>query len=483
MNIAGVNSSPLLSGTSPSVGLPIPLLVNSAVPEGFTGTLVEQIALLSAAINQNKLPLQIQNIVQSKVTESVNGNVSLLENKSTLQELAALLGKELPVSYKINEDVKPEAIQAALTDLLKYMTTGSASEKVNTDQNSADQNVDEAKMNVPAQVSPNQVFSGLMTESVENKPEKQTEDTQIENQPDNTRSIDGESPEIISQLLMPPALPEGKITEKKIDDSSANEDVITENAVLSFLTPVVTDNKLNLQPSVTNNKLNSLKEDTPLDIFLPKAAAFKAPVQDKQQSLDLNLNSLEKTVLIEQPSSSLSADKAAPQQIPDIVQLDKPLSTKTDVPAITKPLTHPDWSKDMGDRIIWMNNKAIPAAEIRLNPQHLGPISVRIDINQDQATITFSAQHSAAREALEASIPKLREMMSAQQLNLVDVNISQQSTPDHGRSSSQGFAQTAGGSGNEQGNKSMATEGVTNVIEDIENGQAIVSKGLLSLYA
>lgn len=451
MNIAGVNSSPLLSGTSSSEGVPAPLIGNNAVPEGFTGTLMQQIASLSAAISQSELPQQLQNFAQSKITNNVNGNVCVLENKDDLQKLAALLGKELPMSYKINEDASPEANPAALTDVLKYIAASAVAEKA-----TADQNVDEKMMDVSAQMSPRQVDSGLSTERVENKTENQTEDI--------------ESPGILSELLTPLALPEVKPAEKKIDDSLTNAVVIKEKASLSSVRPLVAD-----------SKLNSLEEDTSFDIFLSKAAAFNPSVQDKQQGIDLN--SFEKAVLIERQSPSLVADKTVPQQILDMAQLDKQVGTGTDVPAIIKPLAHPDWSRDMGDRIIWMNNKAIPAAEIKLNPQHLGPISVRIDINQDQATITFSAQHGAVREALEASIPRLREMMSAQQLNLVEVNISQHSTSDQGRSSPQGFAQTTGGSGSGQGNVSIAAEGITDVVEDIENGQAVVSKGLLSLYA
>jgi Flagellar hook-length control protein FliK. len=99
---------------------------------------------------------------------------------------------------------------------------------------------------------------------------------------------------------------------------------------------------------------------------------------------------------------------------------------------MTKPLSHPEWNKDLGERIVWMNSRAIPSAEIRMNPPHLGPISVRVDVSDDQATVVFTAQHAAVRETLEASIPKLREMMSAQHLNLAEVNISQGSASDQG---------------------------------------------------
>jgi flagellar hook-length control protein FliK len=129
-----------------------------------------------------------------------------------------------------------------------------------------------------------------------------------------------------------------------------------------------------------------------------------------------------------------------------------------------------------------MSSKAIPAAEIRLNPQHLGPVSVRVNVADDQATVVFTAQHAATREALEASIPKLREMMAAQQLNLVEVSVSQGSSSDQGRSQSQNYAQTADGRG-QQGAAGAVVDGIDDVEQEIESGRAVVSKGLLSIYA
>ena len=148
---------------------------------------------------------------------------------------------------------------------------------------------------------------------------------------------------------------------------------------------------------------------------------------------------------------------------------------------MTKPLSHPEWSKDLGERIVWMNSRAIPSAEIRLNPPHLGPISVRVDVSDDQATVVFTAQHAAVREMLEASIPKLREMMGAQQLNLVEANVFQGPAPDQGRSQSQNFAQTA--DGRRQVPMAVVADGVDEVEQEIASGQAVVSNGLLSIYA
>jgi flagellar hook-length control protein FliK len=126
----------------------------------------------------------------------------------------------------------------------------------------------------------------------------------------------------------------------------------------------------------------------------------------------------------------------------------------------------------------------------------MGPVSIRIDINQDQATIAFMAQNANVRDALEASIPKLREMLSTQQLNLADVSVSPQTNSNtDGRS--QQFNQQMGdaamnSSGNQRNNPTLDVNG--NVIastdnreiENIENAQVIGdngTNGLLSIYA
>ncbi len=72
--------------------------------------------------------------------------------------------------------------------------------------------------------------------------------------------------------------------------------------------------------------------------------------------------------------------------------------------------------------------------------------------------------------------------MGSQQLNLVDVNVSQGAASDQGRSQSQNFAQTADGRG-QQGAAGAVIDGVDDVEQEIESGRAVVSKGLLSLYA
>src|SRR5690606_14335081 len=95
--------------------------------------------------------------------------------------------------------------------------------------------------------------------------------------------------------------------------------------------------------------------------------------------------------------------------------------------AIDMPLRQAGWDQALGDRVVWMVNQKFQGAEIKLNPPQLGPIEVRIQMHHDQAQVSFTAQHGAVRDALEAALPRLREMFAANGLGLGDVNVSQQS--------------------------------------------------------
>ncbi|HWQ94848.1 MAG TPA: flagellar hook-length control protein FliK [Gammaproteobacteria bacterium] len=94
---------------------------------------------------------------------------------------------------------------------------------------------------------------------------------------------------------------------------------------------------------------------------------------------------------------------------------------------IPLPLTHPDWDQALGQRVMWLVKQDMQGAELRINPPQLGPIEMRIVMNNDQTSVSFTSQHAAVREALEAAVPRLRDMFSDNGLNLANVNVSQHS--------------------------------------------------------
>ena len=96
--------------------------------------------------------------------------------------------------------------------------------------------------------------------------------------------------------------------------------------------------------------------------------------------------------------------------------------------SVKTPLAQGNWDQALGERIQWMVSQKMQGAQIRLNPAQLGPMEVRIQVHNDQASIQFSSAHSMVREALEAALPRLRDMFDASGVELVDVDVSGQSS-------------------------------------------------------
>ncbi|HEU4531896.1 MAG TPA: flagellar hook-length control protein FliK [Steroidobacteraceae bacterium] len=106
-----------------------------------------------------------------------------------------------------------------------------------------------------------------------------------------------------------------------------------------------------------------------------------------------------------------------------------PATAQADAPVLDlrTPVQQPEWAESLGEKVVWLSQSEANSAQIRLNPAHLGPLEVQVSIDQDQASVSFVAQHAVTREALEAAAPRLRELLQTQGFGNVNVDISQHS--------------------------------------------------------
>lgn len=111
----------------------------------------------------------------------------------------------------------------------------------------------------------------------------------------------------------------------------------------------------------------------------------------------------------------------------------------------------PAWDNALGQKIVWMVGGAEQTASLSLNPPDLGPLQVVLNVTNDQADATFIAAQPEVRQAIEAAMPKLREMMGEAGIQLGQANVSaqaqgqQQAAGDQQRQSQQ---RGNGGNGN-----------------------------------
>lgn len=101
------------------------------------------------------------------------------------------------------------------------------------------------------------------------------------------------------------------------------------------------------------------------------------------------------------------------------------------------------FSPVMKQQLVTMVSQGIQHAEIRLDPPELGHMLVKIQVHGDQTQVQFHVTQSQTRDVIEQAIPRLRELLQEQGMQLADSHVSQ---GDQGQRREGSFGE-GGGSG------------------------------------
>jgi flagellar hook-length control protein FliK len=150
------------------------------------------------------------------------------------------------------------------------------------------------------------------------------------------------------------------------------------------------------------------------------------------------------------------------------------------VPGQPVQMQQPGWSEAVVDRVMWLSSQNLKSAEIQLDPAELGRMEVRIDLTKDQAQVTFLSPHAGVRDALEGQMQRLREMFTQQGMNLMDVNVSDQSLARGWQGGTDGGGSSRGGSSAE----GEADDGEVQLgVSEIAGNRSAGNRGLVDFYA
>ena len=87
-------------------------------------------------------------------------------------------------------------------------------------------------------------------------------------------------------------------------------------------------------------------------------------------------------------------------------------------------------SDEVAERINMMMAKNLKHVDIRLDPPEMGRMHIRLNMGTDSAGVQFTVSNQQARDAIEQSLPRLREMFAQQGIQLADTSVQQQSSGD-----------------------------------------------------
>jgi flagellar hook-length control protein FliK len=98
---------------------------------------------------------------------------------------------------------------------------------------------------------------------------------------------------------------------------------------------------------------------------------------------------------------------------------------------VHQPVGSAAWADEIGSRLTLMVDQGKHTASLRLSPEHLGPLEIRIAMHDDQASVWFGAAHADTRAAIETALPRLRELFASQGLSLADAGVFREPPRDH----------------------------------------------------
>ncbi|MWP61880.1 flagellar hook-length control protein FliK [Gilliamella sp. Pas-s25] len=90
---------------------------------------------------------------------------------------------------------------------------------------------------------------------------------------------------------------------------------------------------------------------------------------------------------------------------------------------LSTPVNIAQWQTSLTEQIIMFNRQGIQTADIKLHPQELGSLHIKLAMNDDKMHLHMMAEHSVVKGMLESALPFLRTSLEDQGIMLEQANI------------------------------------------------------------
>ncbi|SEM27519.1 flagellar hook-length control protein FliK [Luteibacter sp. UNCMF331Sha3.1] len=91
----------------------------------------------------------------------------------------------------------------------------------------------------------------------------------------------------------------------------------------------------------------------------------------------------------------------------------------------TQAAMSPQFAQELGDQIAWMGAGQIKEARIKLHPEELGSMDVRVNLDGGKVNVAIIAQHPAAVHAVQQTLSHLDTMLAHHGLSLGQADVGQ----------------------------------------------------------
>lgn len=116
---------------------------------------------------------------------------------------------------------------------------------------------------------------------------------------------------------------------------------------------------------------------------------------------------------------------AGPSPVPAIFSAEqRPGLATTELPArqavlpVAPALSSPAWNRAFSEQVLWVARADVQSASLTLNPPELGPVTIELQLDDTQATASFSSAQPEVRKAIDDALPMLKTLFAEAGLDL-----------------------------------------------------------------
>lgn len=230
--------------------------------------------------------------------------------------------------------------------------------------------------------------------------------------------------------------------DRKVEETETHEESLFENKH-----QIPTKEKLlksDIVPQIPENVLFTANQDSetlslPIELMLSKENTPLAPhllkPLPKETNTILPLNTKEAKEWAMPEINVLENAQILPVSTMQnfVKEIGMPMPVQVQMREIALPVDEPDWGKEFNQQIVWIGQQHIKSAQIKLNPEALGPLNIHLSVKHKEATLHIASNNADVRDLIGHQIPELKERLQEQGLQLTKVNIEAEANASHAR--------------------------------------------------
>lgn len=306
-----------------------------------------------------------------------------------------------------------------------------------------------------------------------------TEINAIENRYIPTNSSSPPTNKINSELLEDNLLT--NLPTNLLDSEPANEVIHDKESVINSITQQnnfmsLFEAKRQADSAFINHKNTEINHNTSNYLFnssnnLSSISDVMPKVVSPQTDFAMNLGSNDAITPIHQ-ASSLSPMTNEPSLLSSANSTVTPYTMD-----LSTPVDVAQWQKSLTQHIMMFNRQGMQTAEIKLHPQELGSLHIKLAMTDDNINLHMMAAHNMVKGLLESALPFLRTSLQEQGFTLQQTDISDFSMMSDGEQSAMHHQNN-----HRQQSNAVVSNTVDKITEQSNNEKHIVKSGL-SVFA